>query len=124
MNINIINKHTYLGEHKGKTNILLSVTADDVFSITLEDEQNGTKSSWEMIMYRDDAEKVARKFAEMLGIIPIKRKGEWIETQRGIHVTDYKCSCCGRTVRDDTGYDVSKDYPFCNCGADMRGDKR
>ena len=50
-------------------------------------------------------------------------KGEWIETQRGIHVTDYKCSCCGRTVRDDTGYNVSKDYPFCNCGADMRGDE-
>ena len=49
-------------------------------------------------------------------------QGEWIETQRGIHVTDYKCSCCGRTVMDDTGYDVSKDYPFCNCGADMRGD--
>ncbi|MBP5413662.1 MAG: hypothetical protein ILN61_00220 [Lachnospiraceae bacterium] len=124
MNINIINKHNYLGEHKGKANILLSVTADDVFSITLEDEQNGTKSSWEMTMYRDDAEKVARHFAEMLGILPVERKGEWIETQRGIHVTDYKCSCCGRTVRDDTGYDVSKDYPFCNCGADMRGDKR
>lgn len=50
-----------------------------------------------------------------------RSQGEWIETQRGIHVTDYKCSCCGRTVRDDTGYDVSKDYPFCHCGADMRG---
>lgn len=48
-------------------------------------------------------------------------KGEWIETQRGIHVTDYMCSCCGRIVRDDTGYDVASDYPFCNCGADMRG---
>lgn len=47
-------------------------------------------------------------------------KGAWIETQRGIHVTDYKCSCCGRTVRDDTGYDVASDYPFCHCGADMR----
>ena len=50
-------------------------------------------------------------------------KGEWIETQRGIHVTDYKCSCCGRTVRDDTGYNVANDYPFCHCGADMRGEK-
>lgn len=76
MNINIINKHTYLGEHKGKANILLSATVDDVFSITLEDEQNEVKSSWEMTMYRDDAEKVARRFAEMLGIIPIQRKGK------------------------------------------------
>lgn len=64
-------KHTYLGEHKGKANILLSSTVDDVFSITLEDEQNEVKSSWEMTMYRDDAEKVARKFGEMLGVIPI-----------------------------------------------------
>ena len=49
-------------------------------------------------------------------------KGEWIETRRGLHVTDYKCSCCGRTVRDDTGYNVANDYPFCHCGADMRGE--
>ena len=28
---------------------------------------------------------------------------------------------CGRTVKDDMGYDVSADYPFCHCGADMRG---
>lgn len=53
-----------------------------------------------------------------------REQGEWIETQRGIHVTDYKCSCCGRTVRDDTGYDVASDYPFCHCGADMRGDNK
>lgn len=51
-------------------------------------------------------------------------QGEWIETQRGIHVTDYKCSCCGRTVRDNTGYDVASDYPFCHCGANMRGEDK
>lgn len=74
MNIDIINKHTCLGEHEGKANIILSATVDDVFSITLEDEDNEVKSSWKMTMHRDDAEKVARKFAEMLGIIPIKEK--------------------------------------------------
>ena len=57
-------------------------------------------------------------------VLSEKPKGEWIETQRGIHVTDYKCSCCGRTVRDDTGYDVASDYPFCNCGAKMRGENK
>ena len=50
-------------------------------------------------------------------------KGEWIETQRGIIVTEYKCPFCGRTVKDDTGYDVSADFPFCHCGADMRNEK-
>ena len=76
--IDIFNKHNYLGEHGGKANILLSSTVDGVFSITLEDEDedNGFKSSWEMTMHRDAAEKVARKFAEMLGIIPIERKNE------------------------------------------------
>ena len=76
MNVGIINKHTHLGEHEAKANILLSATVDDVFSITLEDEDNGVKSRWEMTMHRDAAEKVARKFAEMLGIIPIERKRE------------------------------------------------
>ena len=47
-------------------------------------------------------------------------KGKWIEVQKGIIVTEYKCPFCGRTVKDDTGYDVSADYPFCHCGADMR----
>ena len=49
-----------------------------------------------------------------------RKKGKWVEKEKGIHVTSYRCSECGRTVMDDTGYDVSVDYPFCNCGADMR----
>lgn len=55
-------------------------------------------------------------------IEPERKKGKWIMKYKGSAVTSYKCSECGRTVRDDTGYDVSKDYPFCHCGADMRGD--
>ena len=56
--------------------------------------------------------------------VPLERKkGKWIEKEKGIHVTSYRCSECGRTVMDDTGYDVSADYPFCNCGADMRGEQ-
>ena len=49
------------------------------------------------------------------------KKGRWIEYEKGIKITSYKCSECGRIVRDDTGYEVSEDYPFCHCGADMRG---
>jgi DNA-directed RNA polymerase subunit RPC12/RpoP len=51
---------------------------------------------------------------------PERKKGKWIMKYKGYAVTSYKCSECGRTVKDDTGYDVSKDYPFCHCGADMR----
>ena len=51
-------------------------------------------------------------------VAPIVR-GKWIETQKGIIVTDYKCSICGRMVRDDTGYNPSISYPYCHCGARM-----
>ena len=51
-------------------------------------------------------------------VTPIVR-GKWIETQKGIIVTDYKCSICGRMVRDDTGYNPSISYPYCHCGAKM-----
>ena len=54
-------------------------------------------------------------------IEPKRKTGRWIEEQRGIKVTQYKCSECGRIVIDDTTYDVAEDYPFCHCGADMRG---
>ena len=49
-----------------------------------------------------------------------RQKAEWICQTKGLHVSQYACSNCGRTVMDDTGYDVAKDYPFCHCGADMR----
>lgn len=52
---------------------------------------------------------------------PKKTQGEWVCREKGMYVSQYACSICGRTVMDDTGYDVSKDYPFCHCGADMKG---
>jgi hypothetical protein len=53
---------------------------------------------------------------------PEQKKGKWIVTEKGLLVTKYECSKCKRCVIDDTGYDVAKDYPFCHCGADMRGE--
>ena len=47
------------------------------------------------------------------------KTGRWIEQEKGIHATWYKCSECGRVVWDDTGYDVRKDFPYCHCGARM-----
>ena len=52
---------------------------------------------------------------------PERKTGKWIISNTNSKVTTYKCSECGRIVHDDTGYDVSKDYPYCHCGADMRG---
>ena len=61
---------------------------------------------------------------ELPSIIPQRKQGRWIEVNRGIHVTSYRCSECDRIVSDDTGYDVSSDYPYCHCGAKMGGDSK
>jgi len=103
-----INKQTYLGE-RGKANILLSSTVDGVFSITLEDDG----ISWEMTMCRDDAMKIARKFAEMTGIAPIVRKGEWQGGELG------HCTNCGHK---GSASDIWNNCTgmFCpNCGAHL-----
>lgn len=49
-----------------------------------------------------------------------RKKGKWIMLNEGLIITTYKCSECGRTIWDVTRCDVSEDYPFCHCGADMR----
>lgn len=48
-------------------------------------------------------------------------KGKWILVKEYVKIAAYKCSECGRSVWDDTGYSVMKDYPFCHCGAEMIG---
>lgn len=61
-------KKTYLGE-RGVANILISSNINGEFSICLEDEQNGVKSSWEMIMCEEDMKKVALYLAKITGIV-------------------------------------------------------
>lgn len=54
------------------------------------------------------------------GLNDIRPLGKWINL---IDIKNlYKCSICGRTIglcHDET----LSDYPFCHCGADMRGEK-
>lgn len=48
-------------------------------------------------------------------------KGHWIEITSRNHT--YKCSVCGRLLVNitDGKNNVAKNYPYCHCGADMRG---
>ena len=52
---------------------------------------------------------------------PERKKGEWIEISSINHT--YKCSECGRLLVNvaDGRNNVSKHYPYCHCGADMKG---
>ena len=53
---------------------------------------------------------------------PERQKGEWIEISSISHT--YKCSECGRLLVNitDGKNNVAKNYPYCHCGADMRGE--
>lgn len=50
-------------------------------------------------------------------------QGAWIKiTNDGIMPIEYMCNICGRTVKSYyEEYLIEKVYPFCHCGADMRG---
>lgn len=51
-------------------------------------------------------------------IEPQRKTGKWIQFPN--HMA-YKCSECGRVIQTTDGQrNVSKHYPFCHCGADMR----
>lgn len=53
-------------------------------------------------------------------IEPERKKGEWLELTNTNHT--YVCSVCGRMLVNitDGKNTVTKNYPFCHCGADMR----
>ena len=58
---------------------------------------------------------------------PKIKQGEWIKiTRKGTVPVEYVCSCCGRKIYDDyeLSTPMSEFYPFCHCGADMRGDEK
>ena len=48
-------------------------------------------------------------------------QGEWLEVTKGIDSNTYKCPFCGRLINCDKPR--LKLYPFCHCGADMRGEE-
>ena len=54
---------------------------------------------------------------------PERKKGKWVELTNTNHT--YACSVCGRILANitDGKNTVMKNYPFCHCGADMRGEQ-
>ncbi len=52
---------------------------------------------------------------------PQRMRGRWLELTNTNHT--YICSICGRMLVNVTDGKnmVTKNYPFCHCGADMRG---
>ena len=57
-------------------------------------------------------------------VYPVRQKGKWILIDDIDDPDDqlnrHKCSECGRIIKVYKGETLA-DYPFCHCGADMRG---
>ena len=68
----------------------------------------------DIIDYRDT---MVECFEVLPPVSPTRQKGEWIIIDDCEHFIA-KCSQCGR-LEDSRKI---KDYPFCHCGADMRGE--
>ena len=51
------------------------------------------------------------------------KRGEWIRITDGNIPEKYACSVCGRVVDCyESGALLKVRYPYCHCGADMRGE--
>ena len=55
---------------------------------------------------------------------PERKKGKWVRITQGAMPEQYICPFCHRTVE---AYGVEEllsiRYPYCHCGADMRGEQ-
>ena len=60
---------------------------------------------------------------ELPSVQPERINGHWVEIASSNHT--YKCSVCGRLLVNitDGKNNVAKNYPYCHCGADMRGEQ-
>lgn len=91
------------------------MTNDEAIKYLIKPFATSTRSYNEYLKQRE---------AYDLAIKALKRpQGKWIKiTKDGVTPIEYVCSNCGRTVKSHyEDYFVTKEYPFCHCGADMRG---
>ena len=70
----------------------------------------------------DECRKRWLESVELPAAQPERIKGHWVEIASSNHT--YKCSVCGRLLVNitDGKNNVVKNYPYCHCGADMRGE--
>ena len=113
-------------QHGCLKSIKLSLSSDEFlivkdalikYSQSSESSEMNELLAWKMV---DQFDKEIGEWKEdyLKGENNSQKIGYWIPGHVG-QVTSYHCSICGRFILDDTGYDVVKDYPYCNCGVKM-----
>ena len=93
----------------------------NTFRLTFAEEQNCEGHvAWSADAVYSDV--IEGALLELPSAQPERIKGHWIEITLSNHT--YKCSVCGRLLVNitDGKNNVAKNYPYCHCGADMRGE--
>lgn len=95
------------------------------------DKAGTTKESADCLECAKEHEQLAEWLKDYKRLLEKRPQGEWkiyMSGHQGEKTTSitYKCSCCGRRIVYVASDYKSKeeflsDYPFCHCGADMRG---
>lgn len=72
--------------------------------------------------FTEDDHNSIKEVINWLKTLEERPTGEW---EKAINLcTDkvvFRCSACGRLVENCSRANLAEFYPYCNCGADMRG---
>ena len=101
------------------SDLIARQAAIDAFDGVKVDEENCTEYD---IGYNDGIDFAVSRLSVLPSAQPERIKGHWVEIASSNHT--YKRSVCGRLLVNitDGKNNVVKNYPYCHCGADMRGE--
>lgn len=57
---------------------------------------------------------------------PERPRGRWVPVWHGEFIATLECSACGRRINVDYPLrekTIKRKFPYCHCGADMRGEE-
>lgn len=93
---------------------------DWAFGIAPDERHEGTERLIRQVRY----ETIQECMSVVEDLPSAQRKGKWIRITQGAMPEQYICPFCHRTVE---AYGVEEllpiRYPYCHCGADMRGEE-
>lgn len=70
--------------------------------------------------YSLDKIKVQESIDLAINALEGRQQGEWVLMYCSCGDRYYTCSICNRAIEVENGQSL-KDYPFCHCGASMKG---
>lgn len=105
------------------TSPVVNAEPNELFKVTASDKREQLYDLFVEMIKRDNVPPVT----------PTHKVGKWVKYKTTdkydymgdrVTVSNYQCSECGRMIYDIGDAPLTnklKDYPFCHCGADMRG---